>query len=123
MVDNVIFTGYIANEELANYFSIADLYVMPSLKEGFGIVFIEALFYGLPVLAGNKDGSVDALANGEFGFLVDPDDQEEIYAGIRALLLDKNRYRPSRQRVLDRFSFEGYKGHLKEILELTLYKN
>ena len=45
---------------------------MPSMKEGFGIVFIEAMCIGLPVIAGNKDGSVDALCNGKLGILVDP---------------------------------------------------
>jgi len=68
--DKVLFTGFIPEEELVSHFVMADLYVMPSVKEGFGIVFIEAMFYGLPVIAGNLDGSVDALANGRLGLLI-----------------------------------------------------
>ena len=70
--ESVIFTGYVKDEEVAAHFSIADIYIMPSTKEGFGIIFIEAMFYGKPVIAGNKDGSADALQNGTLGILVNP---------------------------------------------------
>lgn len=56
LTDQVIFTGFIPDEEVAAHYSIADIYIMPSKKEGFGIVFIEAMYYGKPVIAGNKDG-------------------------------------------------------------------
>ena len=61
---------------------------MPSEKEGFGIVFIEAMFYGKPVIAGNKDGSVDALCNGELGLLVDPGSVTEIATAIKKMLVN-----------------------------------
>ena len=70
----VVFTGFIPDEDLAKHYCLADIYVMPSKKEGFGIVFIEAMHYGLPVIAGNKDGSVDALCNGRLGiFFLNPE--------------------------------------------------
>ncbi len=82
----VVFTGYIPDDELAKHYCLADIYVMPSKKEGFGIVFIEAMHYGLPVIAGNKDGSKDALLNGRLGILVDPDNQDEIDAAIEKII-------------------------------------
>jgi glycosyltransferase involved in cell wall biosynthesis len=69
---HVIFTGFVPDEELAEHFNLADIYLMPSEKEGFGIVFIEAMYYNKPVIAGNKDGSADALLNGKLGLLVNP---------------------------------------------------
>jgi len=45
---------------------------LPSEKEGFGIVFLEALGCGCPVLAGNRDGSSDPLLGGRLGLMVDP---------------------------------------------------
>jgi len=59
---------------------------MPSKGEGFGIVFLEALSCGKPVIAGNKDGSVDAVLNGKLGVLVDPDDVAEIGEAIIRVL-------------------------------------
>lgn len=68
----VIFAGRIADAELPDHYRLATLFALPSEKEGFGIVFLEALGCGLPVLAGNRDGSVDPLVAGRFGLLVDP---------------------------------------------------
>lgn len=114
--DDVIITGYIPDDEIAAHFETADIYIMPSKKEGFGLVFIEAMYYGKPVVAGNKDGSADALGNGEFGVLVDPDDSEEIKIGIEKILKQFEVYRPSFENVLKRFSFENYKKKLQEVL-------
>jgi phosphatidyl-myo-inositol dimannoside synthase len=72
--DHVLLTGFINEHELADHFLMADLFVLPSIKEGFGIVFIESLSCGLPVVCGNVDGSVDAIRNGELGKAVGPDD-------------------------------------------------
>jgi glycosyltransferase involved in cell wall biosynthesis len=112
----VVFTGYINDEELARHYSLADIYVMPSKKEGFGIVFIEAMYYGLPVIAGNKDGSVDALCNGRLGILVNPDDQDEINHAIKKMIQEKDQYLPDNTLVMERFSYTSYKNKLKQIV-------
>ncbi|HEY2581884.1 MAG TPA: glycosyltransferase family 4 protein [Mucilaginibacter sp.] len=80
--EHVILTGFIEEKDLPDYFLLADLFVLPSKKEGFGIVFIEALLYGLPVICGNSDGSVDAICNGKLGKAIDPDDLNELEAAI-----------------------------------------
>lgn len=76
--DQVILTGFIKEEELADHFLLANLFILPSKKEGFGIVFIEALACGLPVICGNADGSVDAICNGSLGKAINPDSLEEL---------------------------------------------
>jgi glycosyltransferase involved in cell wall biosynthesis len=70
----VTFCGFVADAELADHFRLADVFVMPSKGEGFGIVFLEAMACGTPVIGGDQDGSRDALADGRLGRLVDPDD-------------------------------------------------
>lgn len=72
MAASVVFTGRISDDEIVDHMRLASTFAMPSSKEGFGIVFLEALGCGLPVLAGNLDGSVDPLADGHYGLLVDP---------------------------------------------------
>ena len=120
LTQQVIFTGFINDEQLAEYYKLAEVYVMPSKKEGFGIVFIEAMYYGLPVIGGNKDGSVDALCDGSLGLLVNPDDQQEITAAIKKVIDDINAFIPDRNLLLAKFSNETYRNNLKNILE-SLY--
>lgn len=70
--DQVIFPGLVPTAELVDHYRLATVFALPSEKEGFGIVFLEAMGCGLPTLAGNRDGSCDPLADGAFGLLVDP---------------------------------------------------
>jgi glycosyltransferase involved in cell wall biosynthesis len=114
---DVIFTGFVDDEQLAEHFNLADIYIMPSEKEGFGIVFIEAMYYNKPVIAGNKDGSTDALLNGKLGLLVNPSSREEVSAAIESIISDKCKYIPDRQLLMDHFGFEVYKEKWREVLE------
>lgn len=82
----VILAGHVPGHELPDHYRLCDAFVMPSSKEGFGIVFLEAMACGKPVVAGNADGSVDALDGGRLGILVDPHDPAEIAQGIRQAL-------------------------------------
>jgi glycosyltransferase involved in cell wall biosynthesis len=115
--DRVIFTGYVQDNEIAEHYNLADIYVMPSKKEGFGIVFIEAMYYALPVIAGNKDGSVDALLNGKLGLLVNPDNDEEIFNSIQTIINNKALYSPDPALLMGHFSFDVYKQQLTKILQ------
>ncbi|MDP3052562.1 MAG: glycosyltransferase family 4 protein [bacterium] len=87
---DVVLTGYVPDDELADYYNLADVFAMLSKKEGFGIVFLEAMACGTPVIAGNKDGSRDALLNGKLGILVDPDNKEKIKSAILEVVKKKS---------------------------------
>jgi glycosyltransferase involved in cell wall biosynthesis len=112
----VVLTGFIPEEDLADYFHLADIYVMPSKKEGFGIVFIEAMFYGLPVIGGNKDGSVDAMLNGQLGVMINPDNQEEINAAIEKVVENSSAYIPNYDLLMSHFHFNVYKNRIATII-------
>lgn len=143
--ETVTLTGHIPEEELSAHYNLCDVFAMPSKGEGFGIVFLEALACGKPVIAGNKDGSVDALAGGELGVLVDPDDPQALTEALVAVLSEvesrkskvqgKSRtsdisspfsglnipeivFQPEelRRRVIEEFGFERFKQRLSEIL-------
>lgn len=115
----VCIPGFVDEKELVDHFSIADIYVMPSMKEGFGIVFVEAMFYGLPVIAGNKDGSVDALLNGELGSLVDPEDTVAIRHAIENILNNRKEHLPDRDTLLRHFGYDQYKDKFEQLLSGT----
>jgi len=91
VVENVQFTGFVPAEELPDYFRLADVFVMPSAGEGFGIAFLEGMATGVRVIAGSQDGSRDALCDGALGTLVDPEDCEELASAILAALDDPAR--------------------------------
>ena len=108
----VVTPGFIPDDELEAHFAMSDLYVMPSRKEGFGIVFIEAMYYGLPVIAGNVDGSSDALLFGELGKLVNPMDLGEIAESIINIIENKQAFTPSQELLNEHFGYEAYKRKL-----------
>jgi glycosyltransferase involved in cell wall biosynthesis len=83
---HVVFAGYVDEAEKADYYRLADAYVMPSRGEGFGFVLLEALACGIPVLGSKLDGTREALRDGALGILVDPGDRDELRRGILATL-------------------------------------
>ena len=86
LTSHVVMTGYVPSENLPDYYNLADLFVMPSKGEGFGIVYLEAMASGVPVMAGNRDGSVTPLMKGKLGFLVDPYNFNQISSTIISVL-------------------------------------
>jgi len=93
VADLVCFAGFVSPGELEALYRAADLFVMPSREtdtdaEGFGIVFLEAGYFGLPVVGARSGGIPDAVIEGETGFLVDPESREELEEAIVRILGD-----------------------------------
>lgn len=116
--DRVVFAGQVPDGELADHFALADAFAMPSTGEGFGIVFLEAAASGLPVIAGNRDGSTDALADGYLGRLIDPMSSAEIASAI-AEALEGTRLveRPH----IQRFAFANFAQHVDELVQVLAH--
>src|SRR5260370_41358190 len=75
----VVFTGQISESEKDAQYNLADLYVMPSSGEGFGIDYMKAAACGVPISGSRTDGSQEALCDGEIRQLVDHLNLEEVY--------------------------------------------
>jgi glycosyltransferase involved in cell wall biosynthesis len=114
---SVIFTGFIAEEEKADLYNLADVYVMPSRGEGFGFVFLEAMACGVPVIGSCHDGGREALLGGQLGALVDSSNPAEIRAAIVDALRDGPREIPP---GLEFFSFENFEKRVHEIVDEVL---
>lgn len=117
--EQVILTGFIEEAEIADHFLLADLFVLPSKKEGFGIVFIEALACGLPVVCGNADGSIDAICHGKLGKAVNADDLVELESAINDYLsnpLTQAGRKHLQQECLAHFNENDYINKLKKLL-------
>jgi phosphatidylinositol alpha-1,6-mannosyltransferase len=82
----VRFLGYVPDADLPELYRLADLFVMPSSEEGFGIVYLEAAACGLRVIGGKGGGSGDAVADDRIGVLVEPGDREGLIEAVMRLL-------------------------------------
>ncbi|MEH2260606.1 glycosyltransferase [Nostoc sp.] len=120
--DCVTIAGFVPDKELCDHYNLCDVFALPSKGEGFGIVFLEALACGKPILAGNQDGSIDPLADGKLGCLVDPDNVEEIAENLIQILQGdySNRviYQPKylQQKTIEAFDFNQFRASLAKLV-------
>jgi len=113
---DIIFTGYVSDGELASLYQQTNIYVFPSLYEGFGLPTVEAQAYGVPVISSNRSSMPEVLKDSAVYF--NPEDEKEMLEKIRLVLSDDN----LRQNLIDnglenikRFSWGKM---VKETLEL-----
>lgn len=103
------------------YMAAADVFCLPSYREGFGLVLIEAGAVGLPVVASRIYGITDAVVDGETGLLHDPGNVAELVSKLRALITDESRRRElgeaGRRRAQAMFGEELVKTALVDFLQ------
>ncbi len=81
-----LFAGAVDEKDLIGFYSACEVFVLPSLSEGFGMVLVEAMSYGKPVIGSRIDGIVDVINDGKDGYLIRPAQPEEIASKINYLL-------------------------------------
>lgn len=82
----VQFRGYVSDETKFQLLAAADIFALPSLHEAFGLVYLEAMHCGLPVIAARPGGQEDYLDDGRTGFLVPPDDPTALLDALQRLV-------------------------------------
>ncbi|HAW59524.1 MAG TPA: hypothetical protein DCX03_11040 [Bacteroidales bacterium] len=87
--DKVTFCGYIPETDLVKLYNVSDLFVFPSLHEGFGLPVLEAMACGCPVIASNTTSLPEVVGNA--GVMVNPYSVDELATAIFELLSDKDR--------------------------------
>ncbi len=110
--ENVTFWGRLSDAELAAAYQQCDVYVMPSSREGFGIVFLEAMRHGKPCIGGNHGGTPDVIEHGRTGFLVEYGDVDQLVGNIRSVVTDaalrQSMGEAGKQAVDNRFSVQRF---------------
>jgi glycosyltransferase involved in cell wall biosynthesis len=118
--ERVEFLGRISDGRLAEAYAQACLFAMPSSKEGFGIVFLEAWLHGLPVICGTQDAAVEIITDGVDGFAVNPWDIETLAAKIAILLADPDMAAAmglaGADKVRSRYLMGHFKGNLEKLI-------
>lgn len=114
---HVLFPGFVSEDKKPDYYRLADAFVLPSRGEGFGIVLLEAMACGVPVIASTMDGSREALCDGKLGLLVNPADPHALSLGIRKTIEMPKGLVPT---GLKTFSFPVFQGRVWVILNKIL---
>lgn len=118
--NEIIFTGYIDIEDLPSLYSGADVFVYPSLYEGFGLPPLEAMACGTPVITSNVSSLPELV--GDVGILVDPYSVDEIADAIYRVVSDDKLREDMRQKGLKRakiFSWEKAAREMLNVIEST----
>ncbi len=122
MGEKVIFTGFI--KDTPSFLSCLDLFVMPSYHEAFGMVLIEAMAMGIPVIGTKAGGVPEIIEDGQNGLLVPPREVDSLAEAMKKLLFSKilsmDLARRGREKVKERFSLSLHTERIEEIYDLLL---
>jgi phosphatidyl-myo-inositol dimannoside synthase len=122
--DRILFLGKLQLEQLKSLYARADIFVMPSRQEGFGLTFLEAMALGKPVIAGDYGGTPEVVQDEVTGFLVDPEDLERLAGRLIQLLQDEGLRRKlgeeGRRRVEQNYTFMDFQERLARILNTAV---
>ena len=118
--DNGITAHFPGNvHDVSNYYEKFDVFIHPSLSEGFGMVIVEAMSFGLPVIATNVGGIPEIISNGQNGLLVDSSSAESIKEALALLLSDEAMRRRLSENALstysEKYTFRNYIQRLESI--------
>lgn len=120
VAEHVVFTGRQATGSLRGYYEAADVFVMPSRQEGFGIAFLEAMSACKPSVAARCGGAPEVVSDGETGFLVDYGDVSALEARLTDLLADEGlRHRMGAvgyRQAIRQYGFHQFRERLQAIL-------
>jgi len=87
---NVIFAGYLPEKDLGTAYAMCDAFILPSVREGFGLVVVEAWLYKKPVIVSSYAGVADLIEDGVNGLLFDPNKIDQLASKIIKVLTDED---------------------------------
>ncbi|EOR24552.1 group 1 glycosyl transferase [Clostridium sartagoforme AAU1] len=118
-IDGVTFLGDLSYAELSNYFNLCDIFCLPSRFEAYGLVFIEALTYGLPCIARNEFEMKEFINHGENGYLIDEDNPEKLAILMKDLLVNetiKKNVIKNRDFYINEYSWDSVANRITSII-------
>jgi glycosyltransferase involved in cell wall biosynthesis len=123
--DRVVFMGYVPDDVLPEVFRMADVFVLPSVSsEAFGIVVLEAMASGVPVVATDVGGIPEVVKENEAGLLVPPGNELELREAIQKLLNDEELRKQygskGRKAVEEKYSWDKVVVEIEKIYEEIL---
>lgn len=124
--DKVLFLGDILHADLPKYVACGDIFVRPSLAEGFGIVFLEAMAAEVAVIGTPVGGIPDFLKNNETGLFCEPGNPQDIAEKIKILIKNKELrnkiIKNAKEIVIDVYSWDKISESLRELYKQVVNK-
>jgi phosphatidyl-myo-inositol dimannoside synthase len=124
IADRVVFLEGLSREQVAACYAHCDVFALPSAGEGFGLVFLEAMAFGKPVIGADSGGIPDLVEDGVNGLLIPPRDQKRLVESLGRLLRDPSlRARLGKQGeeiVRRRYSFALFQRELEAIIDAEI---
>lgn len=118
---NIEFKGFVPDGQMPALWAQARIFAMPSRYEGFGLVYIEAMRYGVPVIASVHDAAPEVNVDGQTGYNVNLDQSDELPRRLVELLKDSSLCRrmgeAGRQRWQTHFSYSAFKSRFLPCLQ------
>jgi glycosyltransferase involved in cell wall biosynthesis len=114
---NTHFIGYLQGEALAQAFAVADVFVFPSCTETLGLVLLEAMATGCPVVAPRRGGITDIVQDGVQGFLYEPTDERGLVRAVQQVLASpaqRQRLQVSARQEAERWGWEQATAQLRQ---------
>lgn len=114
----IVFIGKVPNEKIPEYMLYSDVFVLPSITEGFPLVLLEAMASGLPIIASRVDGIPEIIQDGKNGFLVEPANPNAIAQSILKIYTDcqlKNEISSYNKEFAKNFSWENIAMRIDEL--------
>jgi phosphatidyl-myo-inositol dimannoside synthase len=120
VADRACFLASTTQEELMACYAACDVFALPSCGEGFGLVFLEAMAHGKPVVGGNYGGIPEIIEDGLTGFLVSYGDVEQLSHVLEKLIMDEQLRCQmgirARERVGSAYLFEHFKARFSQVV-------
>ena len=119
---HLVITGYVSDEDLPVIFSMSELFLFPSLREGFGIPIIEAMASGVPVITSNTSSMPEVA--GDAAYIVNPLSKDDIVQGIKNILANNKVRQQLIKKGLARSRYFSWSNSANSVLELyqQIYK-
>jgi glycosyltransferase involved in cell wall biosynthesis len=114
----VFLTGWRAHEQLPQALNAADLLVLPSVAEAFGLVLVEAMACGLPLIACRTHGPAELVADGKTGWLIPPDDQDSLTDALVAAATDHQKRLACGRRAQAESRHHGWPATIRRLTQL-----
>lgn len=119
-IDGIFFLGEQSAEQVRQLYNKCDIFCMPSRFEAYGLVFAEALVFGLPCIARNAFAMKEMIQDGQNGYLIDSDDIEKLAEQMEMALTNKEMQqsvRAERARYTEKYSWESVGKRIEEVIK------